>query len=219
MPDSFDEGLLQRCVAVGTSTWSDTLDRMGEGDCVLDGIPQRAGNGRIAGPALTVKLTVGDLNDYPLAEFAVGRFLDVIEPGVVVVVEMAGARVSTFGGLAAQKALARGARGVVVDGACRDLAELIASGLWVAARHVSPRSGKMRLRVEGVNVPVTVGGVQVHPGDCMIADETGIVRVDAARLREVLERAEELEARDQQFAQSLRAGESFSSLATRLHHS
>ena len=219
MPDSFDEGFLQRCLAVGTSTWSDTLDRMGAGDCVLDGIPQRAGHGRIAGPALTVKLAVGNLNDYPLAEFAVGRFLDVIEPGVVVVVEMNGAKVSTFGGLAAQKALARGARGVVVDGACRDLAELIASGLWVAARHVSPRSGKMRVRVEGVNIPVIVGGVQVQPGDCIIADETGIVRVSAAQLREVLERAEELEARDKQFAQSLRAGESFSSLATRLHHS
>ena len=219
MPDSFDEALWQRCLAVGTSTWSDTLDRMGAGECVLEGIPQRAGHGRIAGPALTVKLAVGDLNDYPLAEFAVGRFLDVIEPGAVVVVEMDGARVSTFGGLAAQKALARGARGVVVDGACRDLAELIASGLWVAARHVSPRSGKMRVRVEGVNVPVTAGGVQVQPGDCMVADETGIVRIPAAQLRQVLERAEELEARDKQFAQSLRAGESFSSLATRLHHS
>ena len=67
---------------------------------------------------------------------------------------MGGAPVSTFGGLAAQKAVARGARGAVLDGACRDLAELIASGLWVASRHVTPRSGKMRVRVEGVNVPV-----------------------------------------------------------------
>ena len=63
------------------------------------------------------------------------------------------------------------------------------------------------------------GGVQINPGDCIIADETGIVRVRAAQLSEVLERAEKLEARDKAFAQSLRAGETFSSLATRLHHS
>ena len=214
MPD-----LLERCLAVATSTWSDTLDRMGEGDAVLDGIVQRSGSGRIAGPAFTVKLAVGKLNDYPLAEFAVGKFLDVIEPGSVVVVEMGGAPVSTFGGLAAQKAVARGTRGVVVDGACRDLAELVASGLWVASRHVTPRSGKMRVRVEGVSVSVIAGGVHVDPGDMMIADETGIVRVRAALLQDALERAEELEARDRAFARSLRAGETFSSLATRLHHS
>jgi regulator of RNase E activity RraA len=192
---------------------------MGQGDCIVDGLTQRAGGGRIAGPALTVKLTVGGLNAYPLADFAVGRFLDVIEPGMIVVVEMGGAPVSTFGGLAAQKALARGARGVVVDGGCRDLAELIASGLWVASRHVTPRSGKMRVRVEGVNVPVSICGVTVDPDDWVVADETGIVRVRAAQLNEVLERAEELEARDKAFAQSLAAGETFSSLATRLHHS
>jgi regulator of RNase E activity RraA len=77
----------------------------------------------------------------------------------------------------------------------------------------------MRVRVEGVNVPVTAGGVQIDPGDCIIADETGIVRVRAAHLPEVLERAEELESRDKAFAQSLSAGETFSSLAARLHHS
>ena len=70
--------LLARCLAVGSSTWSDTLDRMGFGDAVLDGLTQRAGSGRIAGSALTVKLAVGALNDYPLPEFAVGKFLDAI---------------------------------------------------------------------------------------------------------------------------------------------
>jgi regulator of RNase E activity RraA len=118
--------LWKRCVAVGSSTWSDTLDRMGTGPSVLDGLLHRSGSGRVAGPALTV---------------------------------------------------------------------------------------------ERVNVPVTAGGVQIDPGDCIIADETGIVRVRAARLTEVLERAEELESRDRAFAQSLSAGETFSSLAARLHHS
>ena len=219
MADMAAPDLVQRCLAVGTSTWSDTLDRMGASDCVLDGILQRAGRGRIAGEVLTVKLAVGALGEYPLAEFAVGNFLDIIQPGVVVAIDMAGAPVSTFGGLAAQKALERGARGVVVDGACRDLAELTESGLWVAARYVTPRSGKMRARIAGVNIPVTVGGLQIDPGDWMIADETGIVRVRAAQLLEALERAEELDARDKRFAQSLSAGESFSSVATRLHHS
>ena len=211
--------LIERCIAVSASTWSDTLDRMGAANSVLDGLIQRSGSGRIAGPALTVKLAVGELNDYSLPEFAVGRFLDVIEAGAIVVVEMGGAPVSTFGGLAAQKAVARGAQGAIVDGGCRDLAELAASGLWVASRHVTPRSGKMRVRVDGVNVSITAGGVQINPGDCIVADETGIVRIRAAQLREVLERAEELEARDRAFAQSLSAGETFSALATRLHHS
>lgn len=60
---------------------------------------------------------------------------------------------STFGGLSTSAALAGGMAGIVIDGGCRDVEEIRSSGLFVASRHVTPRSGKLRVKV------VEVGGI------------------------------------------------------------
>jgi regulator of RNase E activity RraA len=73
--------------------------------------------------------------------------------------------------LAASKA---GIAGCVVDGAVRDLAEIRAVGLPVWSRSLTPRTGKWRLEAVAINEPVMCGGVQVHAGDLMVADESGI---------------------------------------------
>jgi 3-hexulose-6-phosphate synthase/6-phospho-3-hexuloisomerase len=131
---------------------------------------------------------------------------------------MGGAAVSTLGGLAAQAALARGAAGVLIDGGCRDIEEIRAGALWLASRHITPVSGKRRVRLTAIDAHVQLGGVAVSPGDYVIADLTGIVVVPAARIADVLALAEHLEHQDGRFRAALDAGRAFGEIAAALRH-
>lgn len=206
--------LLHRCRAVATSTWSDALDSLSLRG-VIPGLTLRSGSGRVAGWAVTVKETVGV---FPVEAFAVGDILELVQADSMLVVDLAGEPVSSFGGLAALAAVQKRAAGVIIDGACRDVEEIRETGLWLASRYVTPLSGKGRINVTSGNIAVTVCGAPVNPGDCIVGDETGIVCISSDRLTEVLDIAEDLTARDKQFAEALRAGESFRSAAARLRH-
>jgi len=212
-----DDLLLARCRRIATSTWSDALDQLSIGGAV-QGLTVRNGSARIAGRAITVREEVGPLGAYPVEAFAVGRIIEAITTGCVLVIDMGGAAVSTLGGLAAQAALARGVAGVLIDGGCRDIEEIRTGALWLASRHVTPVSGKRRVRVTSINEPVRLGGVDVSHGDYVIADLTGIVVVPAPHIEEVLALAEHLESQDRRFREALDAGRAFAEIAATLRH-
>ena len=212
-----DAALFARVRRIGTSTWSDALDQLGI-HSVVQGIMPRTGSERIAGRAVTVHQEVGALGAYPVEEFAVGRMLQAASAGDVLVIDMGGAAVSTLGGLAAQAARARGIAGVLIDGGCRDIEEIRPTGLLVASRHVTPTSGKRRVRVTSINASVQLGGVSVSPGDCVIADLTGIVVIPMLHLEEILTLAEHLESQDGRFRAALDAGGDFAEIAATLRH-
>src|ERR1700730_16353618 len=110
--------LLQRCKVIGTSTWSDALDAYGISGGVR-GLAQRSGSGRFACFAVTARERAGTLGSFPRTEFGVGKMIAAIEPGDVLMADVGGADISTFGGLAALAIRQRGAAAVVIDGACR----------------------------------------------------------------------------------------------------
>lgn len=215
--DPYDEAVLQRCRRIATATWSDALDALGIAG-VMDGIVMRSGDGRIAGPAVTVEESVAPFGTVEMDRFDVGRILRETPPGSVAVVAMGGAPVSTFGGLAARAALKGRIAGVVIDGGCRDVEEIKEGGLYVASRHVTPRSGKLRVAVVALEGPIVCGGVKVLSGDCVIADETGVVAVPRQRLAEALAVAERLDGNDRTFEGRLDAGARFGDVATQLGH-
>jgi regulator of RNase E activity RraA len=204
--------MMERCRAIATGTWSDVLDRLGV-DGVIHGLMLRSGAGSVCGRAVTVKESIGV---YDAAAFAPGDFLDTVQRGSILMFDTDGAAVSTFGGLAALAAVKMGAAGVVIDGACRDLSEIRETGLWLASRHVTPKSGKGRIKVEAINVAIEVCGVEIAPGDYIVGDETGIVRVPAAVIEQALSIAEELTRHDAEFAGELRKGGSFRATSARL---
>jgi len=207
-----ETALLERSRRIGTSTWSDALDQCGING-VVRGLTQRGGHGRFAGFAVTALEVSGPLGAYPRADFAVGRLIAALEPGRVLVVDAGGAEISTFGGLAALATAKRGAAAVIIDGACRDVDEIRAAGLWVASRHVTPQTGKTRIRVEAIGRKVTVGGVTVELGDLVIGDETGIVVVPRAALDQVLVNAEAALSKDLEIETALKSGRSFAEAA------
>jgi regulator of RNase E activity RraA len=205
--------MLERCKQIGTSTWSDALDECGISG-VVRGLAQRGGHGRFAGFAVTAREIAGPLGSFPRKEFGVGRMIAAVRPDEVLVVDMGGAEVSTFGGLAAMATKRRGAAAVIIDGGCRDLDEIRASGLWVASRHVTPTTGKTRLKLEALGEKVTVGAVAVAPGDLIVGDDTGIVAVPRDELERVLEIAERMLAIDAAVERGIEAGKSFADAAS-----
>jgi 3-hexulose-6-phosphate synthase / 6-phospho-3-hexuloisomerase len=213
-----DSDLLARCRAIATSTWSDALDELGVPGVPL-AIAVRSGTGTtIAGTAVTVREIPGELGAYPASAFKPSRFLEAAGAGTVIVIDIGGAAASSCGGLVAQAAVQQGVAGVVVDGGCRDLADIRATGLWVASRHVTPASGRGRVQVDGVNVPVMIGGIRVEPGDIIVGDDTGVVCIPASRLQEALVIAEELTLKDTRFANALREGHTFAAASAHLRH-
>lgn len=201
--------LIRRARPLATSTLANALDDLGLHDQVIAGIKGVAPGFRFAGPAVTVKEITGDYGAFASADFKVGAIIDAAGPGDVIVVDAGGARCSTFGGMASFAAGQKGIAGLIVDGGVRDLEEMVEFGFPVFARHLVPTTGRTRLRVEAINVPVEIDGIRVAPGDLVVADGTGIVCLPAARAEAIVAVAERLAADDAAALEDLRSGLTF----------
>jgi len=201
--------LLRGFAGIATSTISDVLDELRIGGAIL-GMRALLPGRSAAGYAATVQETNGPRGSFTVADFRLGPVIDALQPGQLLVIANGGAPVSTWGGIASFAAARRGAAGLVVDGGVRDLPEIVAAGLPAFVRHTVPCSGKTRVRIEALDVPVTIAGVTVAPGDVIVADETGVVCVPAARATEVQARATGFSAQDDQARAAIAAGMSFS---------
>jgi regulator of RNase E activity RraA len=93
-----------------------------------------------------------------------------------------------------------------LDGAARDLVEAEGLGFPVYARGAVQRAARGRVREIGWNVPVTVAGVGVEPGDLIIADTDGIDVIAKSHVEAVVAAAEAIVAREALMAEALRAG-------------
>jgi len=207
-----EQTLLERCARMGSSTWSDALDALGIAG-VVQGIEQRSGQGRMVGFATTARHACGAPGAFDRADFAAGKFVAAAGPGRVLMVDMGGASISTFGGLAAAAAKHQQAAGVVIDGGCRDVDEIRSTGLWLASRCVTPVTGKTRLKLQALGEPVAIGGVSVQEGDLVVGDETGIVVVPHADIARALEQAERILEIDLAVERGIQEGKSFGEAA------
>lgn len=141
------------------------------------------------GPALTVKLSPGNIVDcLPI--------FDIAQPGDVIVIDAFGeSETSIWGGLMSGLARAAGIVGAVIDGSARDTDEARMLDFPVVTKAVSPRAAHSAYTGQfdpiEINVPVVCGGVQVSPGDFIVADEIGVTVVPADRAAEIYEKARE----------------------------
>ncbi|MDP9143448.1 MAG: hypothetical protein M3N43_01925 [Actinomycetota bacterium] len=131
-----------------------------------------------------------------------------LSPGTCVVVGAGGLPLAVLGANGARVAARRGAVGAVVDGAVRDVRALHALGLPLWHRSVRPLAYTRRLECVARDVPVTCGGVQVAPGDLIIADADGVAVVPQGRATEIRQRAEAVMAMEEAFTQGFQRGES-----------
>ncbi len=205
-----DAALIARIVPLATSTLANALDEVGVHHNVIVAIKAVAPGFRFVGPAVTVKETSGSYGSFTSADFKVGQMIDAARAGDVIVVDAGGAAYSTWGGMASYAAKLKGVAGLLVDGGVRDLEEMVAFEFPVFARHLVPTTGRTRLKVEAVNVPVAVDGVAVAPGDIIAADGTGAVCLPAGRAEEIVALAEAFARDDDAAVDDLKKGLSFS---------
>jgi regulator of RNase E activity RraA len=107
------------------------------------------------------------------------------------------AGISSMGGISASVGKRQGEAGAVVDGAVRDIDHSRRIGYPLWASGVTPITGKWRIETVAVNKPVMIAGIDVHPGDLVVADECGVCFVPHARAAEVLAVAQRI-ARSEQ---------------------
>jgi len=207
-----NEELMRRCAPIATSTWADALDVLGIHG-VVEGITLRAGQGRVIGTAVTARHVCGRLGDFDRSQFAVGKLVAATGPGKILMVDVGGNAVSTFGGIASTAASLRKATAVIIDGACRDVDEIRATGLWMASRHVTPLTGKGRLRLVEMGGTVSIGGVTVKQGDLVVGDDTGIVVIPQSRIHDALAAAESALAVDDAVLAGVKSGKTFAEAA------
>lgn len=161
------------------TSFADFLTR----DRVMDiGIrPLWSGIPRVAGPAFTVRCEPGD---HLMLHAAIYR----APPGSVIVVESGDLHYALAGGNVCAIAQKRGIAAFVLDGVIRDIAETRYNKFPVFARGISPIPGSKNA-LDELNRPIVCGGVEVAPGDMVIADEEGIVVIPLDQAEAILNKA------------------------------
>lgn len=135
-------------------------------------------SGVLSGPAVTVRTRPGD-------NLMIHKALDMAEPGDVLVVEAGGdLSNSLMGELMISHAIKRGLAGVILDGAVRDLAWIREHDFPVFAAGVTHR-GPYKDGPGEINVPISIDGNVVHPGDLVIGDDDGALAVPFDEVEEI----------------------------------
>jgi 4-hydroxy-4-methyl-2-oxoglutarate aldolase len=195
------DDLVKEFRKLDTTAISDALDRLGiRGGCY--GITPRVLGVKAVGRAFTVRY-----RPCGVEKGTVGDFLDDVEPGQVVVLDNGGRTYGTvWGDIMTVYAQKRGISGTVIDGVCRDMPRIHEVKYPIYTRGHIMVTGKDRVEVDGVNIPVSVSDVQVRPRDIVVADDTGVVIVPFDRAEEVLRVALEIDEVEQKILELLEKG-------------
>jgi len=191
-----DPRLVAEFAKMVTPHLSDSMERLYAGGPQLRPMHKE---GKLAGPAFTVKTAPGD-------NLLVHKALDTARPGDVIVVDAGGfADQAIIGELMMSRARQRGIAGLVIWGAIRDSAEIGAGSYPVYACGVTHR-GPYKDGPGEINVPVMMGGMPVNPGDIIVGDADGLVAVPQEMAEQVLASAKSILAKESAAMKQIQAG-------------
>ena len=190
------EGLIAAFQRSSTAIISDNLERLPGAIGIR---PFHRVTQTMAGPALTVRVAAGD-------NLAIHKALELVKPGDVVVVDGDGdISRALVGEIMMTIAQVGGAAGFVVDGAIRDLNAFVEAGFPCFARAAIHR-GPFKNGPGQINVPVSIGGLIIEPGDIVVGDDDGVVAFPQAIAADLLQAVRAPEAHEEALRRSVRNG-------------
>jgi regulator of RNase E activity RraA len=163
---------------------------------------------RLAGQAFTVDGRPSEHGDWDAAIRKTLAMLGAVPAGHVAVYQCRQDRSAHFGELSAESLSSRGVSGCVIDGGCRDVRRIEGLGFPVFTRFVTPEDSTWRWEITATQTPITIGAVQIEPGDWIVGDEDGVVVVPAGSAERVLGAAEAKVGTENLVRDAVRAGAS-----------
>ena len=198
------EPIIERLAKLDTCAVSDGMDRLGLKGATY-GVRPMWPCPKIVGRAVTMKIKPVGL-EKPKQHLGTAAIV-AANAGDVIVVDNGGRPDSScWGGLLSLAAKAKEISGIVIDGACRDIDESRDIGFPVYARGALPMTARNRVMQESFNQEIQFAGVQVHPGDLIIADGSGVVVIAQSHEEEIVKEAEAVAATEARMAEGIRQG-------------
>ena len=196
IPKRPDPRLVAELAKMVTPHLSDSMERLYAGGAQLRPMHKE---GKLAGPAYTVKTSPGD-------NLLVHKALDAARAGDVIVVDAGGILDNAIiGELMMSRARQRGIAGMVIWGAIRDSAEIGAGTYPVFAAGVTHR-GPYKNGPGEINVPIMMGGMPVNPGDIIVGDADGLVAVPQEAAERILASAKSILEKETAAMKQIQAG-------------
>jgi 4-hydroxy-4-methyl-2-oxoglutarate aldolase len=191
-----DAEVVKRLGALGVSTAHEAYGRHGLMKPYLR--PAWAG-GEAAGTAVTVLAHPGD-------NWMIHVAVEQCRPGDILVVGCSADNTDgMFGDLLATSLMARGVTGLVIDAGVRDVKSLREMGFPVWSKAISAK-GTVKATLGAVNVPVVCAGINVIPGDAVIADDDGVVVIRKKDVADVVTKGEKRQADEEGKRKRLASG-------------
>ncbi|MGA1821056.1 MAG: 3-hexulose-6-phosphate synthase [Thermoplasmatota archaeon] len=195
---SDDEGIRKALSEVSSPNVADAMHKKG----AMIGIKPVKPGLKCVGPAFTCRTIDGDW----------AKTVEAIEkasPGDVIVIDAGSRHISPWGELATWSCRMRGISGIILDGAVRDVDDIMAMDFPVFSRSTAPNAGEPKGYGE-LQVEIECGSMPVKPGDWIIADDSGVMVIPRERAVEIANRALDVKERESRIREEIKRGSTLS---------
>ena len=160
----------------------------------------------LAGPAFTVEGHVDPYADSHATLLAWTGLLSQAKPGHIWVSQPNDTIVAHMGELSAETLKNKGVLGAIVDGGARDIEFLLQLGFQTWCRFFTPRDIVGHWLPRSVDAEIRIGDVRIAPGDYLLGDRDGVVRLPRARAEEIVAAAEAAMAAENEVRKAILVG-------------